>query len=103
MCSSDLDFIQQYIFPGGMLPTGERVHALAREAGLAVRADFRFGGSYARTLSLWHHKVLDQAEAIRRLGFDARFLRLWRFYLAYCEAGFLSGSTDVAQFTLQRN
>ncbi len=96
------DFIQQYVFPGGMLPSGQRFSELAGAAGLSVARDFRFGPDYARTLALWHERFLASGDAVRALGFDERFMRLWRFYLAYCEAGFNSGSTDVAQFTLIR-
>jgi cyclopropane-fatty-acyl-phospholipid synthase len=96
------DFIQQYVFPGGMLPSGQRFTELAREAGLEVAKDFRFGPDYARTLAIWHERFLTRTDAVRALGFDERFMRLWRFYLAYCEAGFNSRSTDVAQFTLVR-
>lgn len=96
------DFIQKYIFPGGMLPSGARFKALAGEAGLAVTDDFRFGPDYARTLELWRERFTAQTDNVRALGFDERFLRMWTFYFAYCEAGFNSGSTDVAQFTLVR-
>ena len=96
------DFIQQYIFPGGMLPSGERFASLAGAAGLAVEKDFRFGADYARTLALWRERFHAQADAVRALGFDERFMRMWHFYFSYCEAGFLSGSTDLAQFTLVR-
>lgn len=95
------DFIQQCIFPGGMLPTvmGFRQHA--RNAGLVVREAFHFGADYARTLAQWRHKFEAAWPAIAGLGFDERFRRLWRFYLAYCEAGFATGSTDVVQFQLE--
>ena len=96
------DFIQQYIFPGGMLPSGARFRSLADEAGLTVVEDFRFGPDYARTLELWRERFTAQADGVRALGFDERFMRMWHFYYAYCEAGFNSGSTDVAQFTLVR-
>jgi len=96
------DFIQRYIFPGGMLPSGMRFKALAEKAGLAVVDDFRFGPDYARTLELWRERFTEKLDAVRALGFDERFLRMWHFYYAYCEAGFNSGSTDVAQFTLVR-
>ncbi len=94
------DFIQKYIFPGGMLPSGKRFRELAENAGLSVVDDFRFGADYARTLELWRERFTEKLDAVRALGFDERFLRMWHFYYAYCEAGFNSGSTDVAQFTL---
>ena len=94
------DFIQQYIFPGGMLASPTRFRALAREAGLEITDEFRFGPDYGRTLALWREQFLEKADPVRALGFDERFMRMWEFYFAYCEAGFASGSTDVMQFTL---
>lgn len=95
------DFIQQYIFPGGMLPSTRRFTEAAAAAGLTVSAQEHFGADYAETLRRWHVAFLDQIEAVRQLGFDERFIRIWRFYLAYCEAGFTAGSIDVAQFRLE--
>ena len=96
------DFIQQYIFPGGMLPSLSRFTALAEAAGLQLVERFHFAEGYARTLAIWRERVLATREQILAMGFDTRFLRMWEFYLAYCEAGFRSGSTDVAQLTLER-
>ena len=70
----------------------------AHRAGLRVEDDFAFGADYARTLSRWHARFEAQAEAVRGLGFDERFGRRWRFYLAYCEAGFATGQLDVHQY-----
>ncbi len=95
------DFIQQCIFPGGMLPTVTGFRQQAQNAGLVVREAFRFGADYARTLAQWRHNFEAAWPAIAALGFDERFRRLWRFYLAYCEAGFATGSTDVVQFHLE--
>jgi cyclopropane-fatty-acyl-phospholipid synthase len=92
------DFIKQHIFPGGMLPSPAIVHRQAARAGLRVEDDFAFGADYARTLSRWHARFEAQAEAVRGLGFDERFGRRWRFYLAYCEAGFATGQLDVHQY-----
>lgn len=94
------DFIQHYIFPGGMLASPSRFRALAGEAGFDILDEFRFGPDYGRTLSLWRERFVAQSESVRALGFDDRFMRMWEFYFAYCEAGFASGSTDVVQFTL---
>lgn len=96
------DFIQQYVFPGGLLPSAERFRAAARAAGLHIEDEFHFGADYAHTLRHWRTRFHAQAVQVRALGFDARFVRLWDFYLAYCEAAFDSGSTDVVQFTLRR-
>jgi len=94
------DFIQQYIFPGGMLASPSRFAADARDAGLDVGGTHLFGGDYAETLARWLAAFDAGAGAVRAQGFDERFIRCWRFYLAYCIAGFASGSTDVAQYTL---
>jgi cyclopropane-fatty-acyl-phospholipid synthase len=95
------DFIQQYVFPGGMLPSAPVFERGAVAAGLAVEESFAFGPDYARTLAEWRDAFLAALPRIERQGFDARFARTWEFYLAYCEAGFAQGSTDVVQFTLR--
>lgn len=95
------DFIQQYVFPGGMLPSARRFTEAAARAGLAVTAAEHFGADYAETLKRWRLAFHAEADAVRRLGFDERFMRIWHFYLAYCEAGFHAGSIDVAQFRLE--
>ncbi|WP_305072781.1 SAM-dependent methyltransferase [Propionivibrio sp.] len=94
------DFIQQYIFPGGMLPSRAEFRAQAARQGLTVRDEFAFGPDYARTLALWREAFEANWPQIAPLGFDETFRRLWLFYLSYCEAGFLAGSIDVVQFEL---
>ncbi|WP_374264929.1 class I SAM-dependent methyltransferase [Zoogloea sp.] len=94
------DFIQQYIFPGGMLPSRAAFRSAARRAGLAVSDEFAFGADYARTLADWRATFEARWPQIERLGFDEPFRRLWRMYLSYCEAGFRAGSIDVVQFEL---
>jgi cyclopropane-fatty-acyl-phospholipid synthase len=94
------DFIQQYIFPGGMLPSPTAFEQGAARTGLAVDDRFAFGRDYARTLKLWREAFVASLPRITAQGFDTRFARTWEFYLAYCEAGFSQGSTDVVQFTL---
>jgi len=96
------DFIQQYIFPGGCLPCPQAVHQQAATQGLKVVDVLPFGIDYAETCRLWRQRFLAQREAVMALGFDARFMRTWEFYLAYCEAGFRSGDIDVVQFTLAK-
>lgn len=97
------DFIQKYIFPGGMLPSEPKLQPVVAEAGLAWNAVERFGQDYADTLKLWDDRFQAAWGDIRRMGgFDERFRRLWRFYLAYCEAGFRSARTDVIQLALSR-
>ena len=96
------DFIQQYIFPGGMLPSPSAFRAQAARAGFRVEAEHSFGADYARTLASWRQRFLARLDAVRALGFDERFVRTWEFYLGYCEAAFACGNTDVVQFTLVR-
>ena len=94
------DFIQQYIFPGGMLPSRAEFRAQAARQGLAVRDEFAFGVDYAHTLALWRDAFDARWPQVAALGFDEPFRRLWRLYLSYCEAGFLAGNIDVVQFEL---
>lgn len=96
------DFIQKHIFPGGMLPSEQRLRAETDSAGLSWAGIGRFGQHYADTLAEWAHRFEAAWDEIRPLGFDERFRRLWRFYLSYCEAGFRTGRTNVVQLTLAR-
>ena len=96
------DFIQQYIFPGGCLPSPKEFRKQALAAGLVVMDELKFGPDYAETLRRWRHDFMAQQAHVLTLGFDAKFVRLWEFYLAYCEAAFDEASTDVIQFTLQK-
>ena len=96
------DFIQQYIFPGGLLPSVSAFKTEAAKAGLEVVNILAFGADYASTLRRWRADFLRQETQVRALGFDTRFMRTWEFYLAYCEAAFAAGNTDVVQFTLRR-
>lgn len=94
------DFIQQYIFPGGMLPSKKKIIQETNRAGLKLDNDHRFGFDYARTLRMWRENFEANLDHIRSQGFDDAFIRLWRFYLCYCEAGFLTRRTDVCQVML---
>jgi cyclopropane-fatty-acyl-phospholipid synthase len=96
------DFIQRYIFPGGMLPAQSVMRQAAARAGLAFVEGPRFALSYARTLALWQERFQAAWPSIAALGFDRRFKRMWEFYLAYCEAGFRSGNLDVGHYRLER-
>jgi cyclopropane-fatty-acyl-phospholipid synthase len=98
---ANADFIQAYIFPGGMLISESRFRAAAEAAGLEWRDRFGFGLHYAETLRRWR-KNFDAAVEKRQLpaGFDPDFVGLWRYYLMYCEGGFRGGGIDVAQVTL---
>ncbi len=94
------DFIQQYIFPGGCLPCPREFRAHAERAGLKVVDELAFGLDYAETLRRWRHQFMADKAQVLQLGFDERFIRIWEFYLAYCEAAFDQHNTDVIQFTL---
>jgi len=98
---TNTDFIQQYIFPGGMLPSKTAFRACAKRAGLVIENEFFFGQDYGRTLALWAERFIAQQPVIESQGFDQRFIRMWLFYLAYCEAGFAENNIDVGQFTLR--
>ena len=95
------DFIQQYIFPGGLLPSVPTFKAAATAAGLVFVEELDFGLDYAETLRRWRAAFFSAEDPVRQLGFDTRFVRIWDFYLAYCEAAFATGNTSVVQFTLQ--
>ena len=97
------DFIQQYIFPGGCLPSPSHFRAAAQKAGFRVLEEFSFGSDYAETLRRWHQRFVKQHDAVLALGFDAAFLRTWEFYLAYCEAAFDAKNIDVVQYTLVKD
>lgn len=96
------DFIQRYIFPGGMLPTPSIVEEQAARAGLVLDHMKSFGDSYARTLREWRMRFVTAWPGIEALGFDQRFRRMWEYYLAYCEAGFRFGAIDVSLFRFVR-
>lgn len=96
------DFIQRYVFPGGMLPSVPVLKKQIESAGLAWREAAEFGQDYARTLNEWCERFLDAWDDIEPLGFDDKFKKLWRFYLAYCEAGFRAKTTDVMQVSVSR-
>ena len=96
------DFIQQYICPGGCLPCPREFRAQAQAAGLEVVDEYAFGHDYGETLRRWRESFMAQREAVLANGFDERFLRIWEFYLAYCEAAFMENNIDVVQYTLEK-
>ena len=87
----------------GLLPSPGAFRAAAAKAGLEVINELDFGLDYAETLRRWREAFVSQDGPVRQLGFDSRFMRIWEFYLAYCEAAFATGNTSVMQFTLQRD
>lgn len=91
------DFIQTYIFPGGMLLSPQRLGEQCRKAGLKIAELYSFGLDYAHTLETWLGRFDAVSDQVGRLGFDERFRRMWRYYLAYCAAGFSTRRTDVLQ------
>jgi cyclopropane-fatty-acyl-phospholipid synthase len=97
------DFIQQFIFPGGMLPSPTRFEKECEAAGLGVQETLSFGLDYAETLKRWAQQFEQAITTIREQGYDDAFVRIWRMYLAYCEAGFREQRTDVKQWTLCAN
>ncbi|MBT2131014.1 SAM-dependent methyltransferase [Aliiroseovarius lamellibrachiae] len=96
-----VDFIQKYIFPGGVLPSKSRLRHEVERAGLAFRDQITFGESYSVTLRRWHDVFNAKWARVSRLGFDDKFRRMWNFYLTSCAAAFHSGNCDVVQVTLQ--
>ena len=96
------DFIRRYVFPGGQVPAPMVLRDLARRHGLGWREDHGYGSSYAQTLHAWLEAFDERPEAIRGLGYDERFRRMWRYYLSYCEGGFRAGRVDVRQIVLER-
>ncbi|MBO9514905.1 MAG: class I SAM-dependent methyltransferase [Variovorax sp.] len=95
------DFIQRFIFPGGMLPSWSALQSQALGAGLAIERAAAFGQSYAATLAHWRARFLQAREAVESAGFDASFRRLWEYYLCYCEAGFRAGRVDVGLYVVR--
>jgi cyclopropane-fatty-acyl-phospholipid synthase len=96
------DFIQQYIFPGGMLPAVSVFEKHVQNVGLRVKEKLYFGEDYAQTLRTWAHAFNGKVSDIKALGFKEEFIRLWNFYLYYCAAGFAGKNIDVVQFTLEK-
>jgi cyclopropane-fatty-acyl-phospholipid synthase len=97
------DFIQKYIFPGGMLPTTKILEREIAAAGLRLISSEHFGESYARTLEEWQRRFIRVWPALKQLGFDDRFKRTWEYYLAYCQAGFEAGNVNVGLYKVRRD
>ena len=97
------DFIQTYIFPGGMLPSIEEMTKTLKSNGLFIKEQKMFGNDYARTLKLWSRSFEGSWEKIKKEGFNETFRRMWRYYLGYCEGGFKSGNINVGQFLIKKN
>lgn len=97
-----VDFIQKYIFPGGMLPSPSALRAEIQRAGFLVKSSIEFGESYSLTLRRWHETFNSRWGEVQKLGFDERFKRMWDFYLTSCAGAFQGGNCDVTQITVMR-
>ncbi|EJC6861946.1 class I SAM-dependent methyltransferase [Vibrio parahaemolyticus] len=101
--SNNVDFIQKYIFPGGFLPSVTSLtQAATKHSDLVVRDLFDIGLDYAKTLNEWHRRFNRAEDAVRGFGYDDRFVRMWRYYLSYCEGGFLARTISAVHMTFQR-
>ncbi|MCF7481732.1 cyclopropane-fatty-acyl-phospholipid synthase family protein [Vibrio sp. J1-1] len=101
--SNNVDFIQKYIFPGGFLPSVTSLtQATTKYSDLVVRDLFDIGLDYAKTLYEWHSRFNKAEKEVRALGYDDRFFRMWRYYLSYCEGGFLARTISAVHMTFQR-
>lgn len=98
----EVDFVQRYIFPGGMLPSPATLRSLGKAFNLPIIGERVFGHDYERTLAIWRDNFRAAWPRLTSLGFDERFRRLWEYYLSYCEAGFRSGNIDVRQLVFAR-
>jgi cyclopropane-fatty-acyl-phospholipid synthase len=96
------DFIQTYIFPGGMLPSIEEMNKVLGLNGLKVDSQFMFGDHYAKTLEFWRRSFEKSWENIKEMGFNSTFKRMWNYYLSYCQGGFQSGNINVGQFLIKK-
>ncbi len=99
---NNIDFIQKYIFPGGMLPTHKKIVSLAKSHKFNVRDVYFMGQDYAKTLHIWWQNFESQLAKVMRLGFDEKFVRMWRYYLLYCISGFESERINVVQYTFEK-
>ena len=97
------DFIQTYIFPGGMLPSIEEMSKVLKSKGLSIEKKQMFGNDYAKTLKMWSKSFEKSWENIKKEGFNDAFRRMWRYYLGYCEGGFKSGNINVGQFLIKKS
>ena len=102
MYRKSVDFIQKYIFPGGMLPSPTVLHDHIAQAGLAAVKSIEFGQSYSQTLRQWHSSFNGKWDQVAQLGFDDRFRRMWNLYLTSCAAAFENGYCDVTQITIAK-
>jgi cyclopropane-fatty-acyl-phospholipid synthase len=99
----EMDFIKRHIFPGGFLPSHRAIlDGLTRKTTLNVLSLDEIGLHYARTLREWRHRFEASLESIRRMGYDERFIRMWRYYLCYCEGGFMERTIGTCHLLLAK-
>lgn len=98
----NVDFIQKYIFPGGLLPGREALYTSVQSHGLTMEEELLFGQSYAKTCKIWQAKFQEKWSELQQLGFDRRFKKMWEYYLSYCEVGFEQGTIDVGLFKIRK-
>jgi cyclopropane-fatty-acyl-phospholipid synthase len=98
----EVDFIQKYIFPGGMLPSSAKLREQADRSGLEVEGQIEFGESYSLTLRRWFERFNEKWADVAALGFDDRFRRMWNFYLTSCASAFMVGNCNVVQITIAK-
>ena len=99
----EVDFIKRYVFPGGCLPSISRMAtAVSRKTDLVIRQVQDIGFDYAKTLKLWCDNFMHQRDAVHQLGYDDNFIRLWHFYLCYCEGGFMERATSAVHMVLSK-
>ena len=97
-----VNWIQKYIFPGGVLPSVEEMERSTSNSGLIMENYSSIGSDYAKTLNIWRANFWKEVEAIKGLGYPDRFIRMWDYYLALCEAGFNTGNTDDVHIIFQK-
>lgn len=99
---NQVDFIQKYIFPGGVLPSKRILYKLFKDNNFELYEEKSFGNGYEKTLKLWKEKFNNSWDRISKLNFDNKFKNLWNYYLSYCETGFATGHTNVSQFFVKK-
>jgi cyclopropane-fatty-acyl-phospholipid synthase len=99
---NQVDFIQKYIFPGGVLPSKKILYKLFKDNNFELYEEKSFGKDYAKTLRIWKENFNNSWYEISKIGFDEKFKNLWNYYLSYCETGFDTEHTDVSQFYLKK-
>ena len=99
---NQVDFIQKYIFPGGVLPSKRILYKLFKDNNFELYEEKSFGNGYEKTLKLWKERFNNSWDRISKLNFDNKFKNLWNYYLSYCETGFATGHTNVSQFFVKK-